>query len=104
MWETALEVLFDTIPGKAWTKVNFVSPSEEPAKNPSKNAAKVQLGEPMTFIAVAYRSMDKGLLTGAEVTHQSPPQREWQLMKAGTRAHTVQSAGSSSRRVTLSDS
>lgn len=76
MWETGLEVLFDTISGKAQTKVNFANPSEEPTKDQSKDAVKVQLGEPLNCIGVTYRSMDEGLLTGAEVTHQSPPQHE----------------------------
>lgn len=60
-WETGLEVLFDTIPGKAQTKVNFAKPSEEPTKDQSKDAVKVQLGEPMNCIGVTYRSMDEGL-------------------------------------------
>lgn len=63
-WETGLEVLFDTISGKAQAKVNFANPSEEPTKDQSKDAVKVQLGE--LRIGVTYRSMDEGLLVNEE--------------------------------------
>lgn len=71
-WETGLEVLFDTIPGKAQTKVNFANPSEEPTKDQSKDAAKVQLGEPMNCIGVTYWSMDEGLQEQKWLTKARP--------------------------------
>lgn len=45
----------------------------------STDTSKAQLGKPMSFIDIIYRSMGEGLLTRREMTqrqlhHKSPPQ------------------------------
>jgi hypothetical protein len=43
----------------------------EPRRDPSMDTFRIQLGEPMNFIGVTYRSMGEGSLTGADMTQDS---------------------------------
>lgn len=58
-------------------------PNREIMTNQGSDTTHVQLGEPMSFIGVAYRNTGEASLIGGEtiqrqLCHRSPPQDGWQ--------------------------
>ena len=47
----------------------------------------------MSFKGISFRNMGEGLLTGIEMTHQSPPQHGQQLLQSATLKLSMQLAG-----------
>lgn len=67
---------------------HLLMPEREPTINQSVDTTKVQLGDPMSFTGITYRSMGEGLLRGVEKTlrqlhHQSLSQNGEQFTKTG---------------------
>lgn len=67
-----------TFPGET-QDTHVLTPDSEPTTDQSTDAIKVHPSEPVNFIGVSYRNIDKGLLDAAKMTkrqphHQSPPQ------------------------------
>ena len=73
-----------TFPGETQHTCLF-TPDKEPITDQNTETTKVQLGEPVSFIRVAYRNMGRDFLIGAEMTyrqlhHQSPPHLFYSLI------------------------
>jgi hypothetical protein len=58
--------LCDTIPGEMKTSI-CSPPNSEPMTDQSMDTTKIQLGRPMSFIEVAYRTTGGRLLIGTDI-------------------------------------
>lgn len=51
--------------------IDLSTPVKDPKTDQSMDVTKVQLGKPVMFLEVDYRSMGEGFLTGTEMTQRT---------------------------------